>query len=211
MYTNIKYIIWDWNGTLLDDTRLCVEIMNELLEKRNLPKITKEIYLEVFTFPVKEYYTKIGFDFTTEPFEIPAIEFIEKYNQRVLSCFLHADAIEVLNYFKNEGVRQFILSAMHQEILDNCIQNFGISRYFESISGLDNHYAVSKSKNGEKLISDFGINNQNLMFIGDTCHDSEVAEILSCKCTLVANGHQSENVLRKTGAIVLNNLLELIY
>ncbi|MDH5646585.1 MAG: hypothetical protein OEZ01_11285, partial [Candidatus Heimdallarchaeota archaeon] len=32
--TRYEHIIWDWNGTLLDDAWLCVEIMNSMLAKR---------------------------------------------------------------------------------------------------------------------------------------------------------------------------------
>ncbi len=31
-----QIIIWDWNGTLLNEVQMCVNCMNELLGKRNL-------------------------------------------------------------------------------------------------------------------------------------------------------------------------------
>ena len=34
-----KHIIWDWNGTLVDDTWLFVDIMNGVLKNRNLNRI----------------------------------------------------------------------------------------------------------------------------------------------------------------------------
>ena len=65
-----KHIIWDWNGTLIDDAWLCVEILNNILEKRGLNAITIDDYREHFTFPVRDYYVKLGFDFSVEPFEV---------------------------------------------------------------------------------------------------------------------------------------------
>ncbi|MCK4288095.1 MAG: HAD hydrolase-like protein, partial [Bacteroidales bacterium] len=62
----IKTIIWDWNGTLLNDIDICINSINILLEHRNIENLTKEIYKEIFTFPVKDYYSKAGFDFTKE-------------------------------------------------------------------------------------------------------------------------------------------------
>src|SRR5258708_2287908 len=35
-----RHVIWDWNGTLLDDTWLCVEVLNTLLPDTALPPIT---------------------------------------------------------------------------------------------------------------------------------------------------------------------------
>ena len=62
----IKYIIWDWNGTLIDDAWLFVEIMNEELKERMLPQINIQDYRQHFTFPVKKYYERLGFDFQKE-------------------------------------------------------------------------------------------------------------------------------------------------
>ena len=60
---HIKHVIWDWNGTLVDDSWLFVELMNEELNKRNLTKINIHDYRNHFTFPVKKYYENLGFDF----------------------------------------------------------------------------------------------------------------------------------------------------
>ena len=58
-----KHVIWDWNGTLVDDTWLFVDIMNGVLKDRNLQGITLDDYRNVFDFPVEDYYTKLGFNF----------------------------------------------------------------------------------------------------------------------------------------------------
>ena len=50
------HIIWDWNGTLLDDAWLCVDVMNGMLRERRLPTRTLDQYKEVFDFPVRNYY-----------------------------------------------------------------------------------------------------------------------------------------------------------
>ena len=59
-YTNI---IWDWNGTLLNDTELSIKCINTLLKRRSLPLLSAEQYREVFGFPIREYYQRIGLDF----------------------------------------------------------------------------------------------------------------------------------------------------
>lgn len=210
MFDKIKGIIWDWNGTLLDDTELSVCTMNQMLQKRKLQQLTIASYKEVFSFPVKDYYRKIGFDFLAEPFEIPAIEFINIYNSGVDSCPLHLHSLSVLNYFKNMGIRQFILSAMEQQALNRCLELRGITHYFEHVSGLDNHYAASKVDNGKQLITGQNLHADQLLLIGDTVHDFEVACELGCQCVLIANGHQSRSVLESTGVPVIDEIRDLI-
>ena len=51
-----KHIIWDWNGTLIDDRLFCIKIMNEVLKKRDMEAMTEEWFLDNFCFPVKDYY-----------------------------------------------------------------------------------------------------------------------------------------------------------
>ena len=77
-----KHIIWDWNGTLVDDTWLFVDIMNGVLKDRNLNGITLQDYRNVFDFPVKDYYIKLGFDFAEEAFESSGLDFIKIYDSR---------------------------------------------------------------------------------------------------------------------------------
>ena len=66
---NYDLVIWDWNGTLLDDTELCYRIANEMrIERGMTPMLGIEEYREFFTFPVIDYYKRMGYTFDTEPF-----------------------------------------------------------------------------------------------------------------------------------------------
>jgi phosphoglycolate phosphatase len=202
-------IIWDWNGTLLNDIDICIESINCLLSDRKLPLLSREKYLDIFGFPVIDYYKRLGFDFEKEPFEIPAREYIEIYSSKIEECRLHDSAIQVLNFFKTRGYRQLILSASELTILEESIHHFNIQNFFEDYTGLDNHFATSKTELGLKLFKNLDIDPEKACFIGDTTHDFEVATALGCKCILVADGHQSLLKLKETGTIVIEKL-ELI-
>jgi phosphoglycolate phosphatase len=202
-------IIWDWNGTLLNDLDFCIATINQLLQKRHLPLLNRQTYKEVFSFPVKNYYEIIGFDFSKEDFAVPAKEFIDLYDSGVGSCNLHPVALETITFFRKIGARQFVLSAMKQTMLEQTLKHQSLFPYFEGVAGLNNHYAVSKVERGRQLISEFKIDKENAWIIGDTIHDFEVADELGIRCILVANGHQSEQRLKNTGALVLKNLLDI--
>ena len=203
-------IIWDWNGTLLNDLKLCISSINVLLKNRGLKPINRNTYKEVFSFPVKDYYAAAGFDFSKEDFDVPASEFIALYNKQVSRCSLHPFVHEILIHFKNRRIRQFVLSAMKENMLEETLRMNNLLDYFEGIAGLNNHYAVSKIERGEQLISNYNINKNETLIIGDTIHDFEVAEKLGIRCVLVADGHQSKSRLQSTGAVVIDNLSELI-
>lgn len=205
----INTIIWDWNGTLLNDIFICNSIINNLLEQRNLPCLSLQKYKEIFTFPVRDYYVKAGFDFTQEEFEIPADEFIARYTDQVKLAKLHDEVTNILEYLKIRNVNQYILSAMEQNSLKKSIERYGIHHYFQAIYGINDHYAHSKSANAIRLIDDYNLNPSEVCLIGDTIHDHEVAKSIGCNCILIADGHQTKERLIATGRIVYDSLDEL--
>lgn len=206
---NYTHIIWDWNGTLLDDAWLCVDIMNTLLRKRNKPQITHAQYLEIFDFPVKEYYQRVGLDFSCEPFETLATEYILEYDKRQLECTLRGHAKEVLQFCHTCGITQSILSACHQERLENIVDNFAIRPFFAKLVGLSDYYASCKIATGKKLIKELNLCPEEVLLIGDTTHDFDVANALGIACVLVHGGHHSKEKLESTGAVIKNSLEEL--
>ncbi len=204
-----KAIIWDWNGTLLDDLDICIHAMNRMLDARNYPLLSTNRYKEIFTFPVQEYYVKAGFDFDKDDWETVAMEFIDNYREEIPGAKLHQEVKEVLEFFKKQGKRQFILSAMHQDFLMETISARLDPAIFEAIAGLNDHYAATKVENAHLLVKEIGLPKDQIVMIGDTIHDFEVAEEAGIGCILVANGHQSVKRLQMTGAPVVEILSDL--
>jgi len=206
----ISSIIWDWNGTLLDDVDLCISAMNVLLRKRKLPVLTKNHYQKVFTFPVIEYYKKLGFDFTTEPFDIPAHEFIKQYQKEFNTTKLQNGAVEALEYFKSNNIKQFILSAMEHKSLESTVKHFNIDKYFDELMGIKDHFAFSKVEFGKELIKKHKLNKSESCLIGDSTHDYEVANELGISCILITNGHMPKERLGGLNTEYYKDLRDLI-
>lgn len=205
-----KHIIWDWNGTLLDDVDVVIDAMNSLLKKRDLPLFDIEKYKDIFTFPVKEYYARLGFDFSEEPFEDLALEFVTKFNSEKHRFKLHVGVEEVLRFIESMGMSQSILSASQEEELNVAVDSMNIKGYFLKIAGLHNHYAVSKAERGIELIRDLELNPKDVLLIGDTVHDHEVAEGMGCECLLVCNGHQSSRRLSGCSAGIVDTVIDVV-
>jgi len=204
----LKHIIWDWNGTLLDDRWLCVESINKSLLKRNLPLIDEEKYLDIFCFPVENYYKKLGFDFEKEPFTVSGSEFIANYNARFNEPELHLGVVQLLNYVESAGLTQSILSAGKQEYVNDWITHHHLKKYFIKIMGIDNHYASGKTVIGKNWVLEMEYDLEEVLMVGDTIHDLEVANAMGIKCVLIAQGHTNYSRLQKTGAPVFNDLFE---
>jgi phosphoglycolate phosphatase len=201
-----EIIFWDWNGTLLDDVDVCLQAMNILLKKRNMSLLDKKQYRDVFDFPVKKYYSKVGFDFDSEPFEIPAIEFIDEYKKLLPKSKLFDDVVETLQYFSNLGFFQFIVSAMERNALYDSVISCRIEHFFEDIHGIKDNYANGKLHLFEELIEEKKLETSKILMIGDTIHDFEIAHKLGIDVILVSRGHQSNERLIASGGKVVNSL-----
>lgn len=209
MTNSFDTIIWDWNGTLLNDLDICIRCMNRLLERREMKLLEKERYREIFTFPVKEYYQAAGFDFQKEAFEIPAEEFIREYNLLLSQATLFDDVISTLEHFRQQQVRQYIVSAMEQKALLQSVNAHGLSAFFGQICGIENNLAHSKVHRAQELIQKENLDPAQVLLIGDTLHDHEVACHLGVEVALISRGHQCHTRLKVNGNVVFASLQEL--
>lgn len=204
------HIIWDWNGTLIDDTWLCADIMNDELQKIGKDGFTYEEYQRKFTFPVKDFYEDIGFDFSDISYEEFAQNFIRSYGEKRFSCDLHFGIPALLDKTAAFGIEHSILSAYAQEVLEEAVEHYGIKDRFKVIKGLNDHFAGGKIEEGKDLVSKINSAKDRIILIGDTLHDKEVADAMGIDAILVKNGHQSEAVLRKAECPVVSSISEAI-
>ena len=197
-------IIWDWNGTLLDDLELSIKAVNVLLRERDLPILTLDRYKDIFGFPVINYYEKAGFDFSKEPFEIPARQYVKLYASGESDLKLFPDVVDTLSFFKDNNYRQIVLSAMKEDNLRKMISNAGISHFFDGIFGIKDNYAREKVSIGKQVVENLNLNPEKCLMIGDTLHDAEVAEQCGFDCILYSGGHVAKQRLETTGFKIID-------
>ena len=203
-----KHIIWDWNGTLLNDTSLCTQILNESLRKRDIPEITVQQYKQKFLFPIKTFYESIGFDFDKEPFENSNNEFNAGFVDQFKSLALQPFAKDTIIKFSEKKITQTILSASRQDRLKEQVNFFDITQYLQHVVGTNNLYAHGKEYEGEDLLLTLDIPEEETIIIGDTLLDSSVAKYLKIDCALVSNGHNDIKRLKETGAFTFSDIKE---
>lgn len=204
----LSHIIWDWNGTLLDDTQACINAVNAMLNVRRLPPIDRVAYRERFGFPVQDFYRAIGFRLENEDWDAMAREFHNAFLADP-TLGLHRCAMQTLTLFRQAGIPQSVLSASEQSILNEMLGNFGITHFFDAMCGTDNLYGHSKLELGRTLLQRLAILPETVLLIGDSLHDHEVATALGLRCLLIAQGHQSFSRLARSGAPVIDDLAEL--
>jgi len=180
----VKYVLWDWNGTLLDDTQAALDTLNLMLAKRGRPAIAMDFYRDHFAFPVKPFYSAIGMEVTPEEWDALAVEYHEIYAAQPKR--LNPETFAALERVKAAGVKQSIISALRQDLLDQVTADYGVAPYMECIYGVDNLDGASKLDRALELLTKIG--DADPIIIGDALHDKEVADVLKVDCVLCAQG-----------------------
>lgn len=203
----IRQVLWDWNGTLLDDLTYAIGVRNRTFPAFGLPRIGSVAeYHRQFTFPVRRYYERAGV--TDETFVAVAHAWMAEYVRGFDAVPLHGDAVETLARFAAAGVRQAVLSATRRDMLESQIARFPIRACFTDVLGLSDIYARSKEAVGLDYLARCGVPAASTLMIGDTLHDAEVARAMGTGCVLVARGHQSRETLLTAGVPVMDTLVE---
>ncbi len=188
------HVIWDFNGTILNDIQVGIDSVNRLLRAHSLPEIPSvEAYRALFGFPISEYYKRLGFDFNVTPYADLAVEWVAYYLECKQEAFVYEDVPAVLQELKKKKIPQLILSATEVEMLKGQVRELGLLEYFDGILGLENIQAHSKEEIGRGWIRE----NPGAcpLMIGDTDHDADVAAAMGIDCVLVTSGHHSRQRL----------------
>jgi phosphoglycolate phosphatase len=202
-----KYVFWDFNGTVLDDCELALNILNKMEKNHNRKLSSFEDYRNVFTFPVKKYYEEI-FDFNECSFEELSKEFIANYYSDFSLFKLNHSFLKTIQKLNEMGTQSILLSATKEDLLHAQLDYLQIGQYFKDVIGIKDIYATSKIEFGRAYVERNAINTDEAIMLGDTIHDGEVGIALGMDVILYKNGHQ--NPQRLTNFTLIDDLYEII-
>ncbi len=216
------HILWDWNGTLLDDTTAALRTLNIMIKERGGHPIGMPFYLDNFAFPVRPFYDKIGITAKDEDdWNYIAREYHEVYLRQQKA--LNRDAIAALDAAKSAGCRQSIVSALRQDLLEEETSRYGVSGYFDFLYGSNNLDGASKLSRARELMDTLAAQNPNtlnpstsrrdrhIVLIGDALHDKEVADAIGIPCVMCAQGSHAAWRLKAVAptALTLGEAVEM--
>lgn len=207
----MKYVIFDFNGTVLDDVDVGLKAENMCIKKfLNRPPLSKDEYLHNFTFPVKTYYERIGFNFNEGKYTYEEVgaEWFKNYCSLKNEYKVYEGVEDILISNHNKGLKNILISASSLNELKIQLKELNIDKYFDDVLGIDNIYAESKVDIAKSWIK--GKDPNDCMFIGDSLHDLDSARAMGItNCVLVCKGHQAKDVLLKEYDNVVDDIREV--
>jgi len=205
---DFETIVWDWNGTLLNDLEVVMKAEAEHFIQLGIKVPTREERDKLFCFPIQKYYERLGFDFSKMPFSEVQNQFMHIYEEHMKRAELFAGTREMLAEIADSHRRQFVLSAAPQLHLEQILSKHSVDMHFDGVYGLPHHNADTKIHRGRELIEEQKIDPSKTLMIGDTDHDFEVAQALGFEALLVADGHKSYDELSRLHHRVLRSRFE---
>lgn len=213
MYDPFDYfhVVFDWNGTVIDDVGLAVTSINAIRTPLGLAEVTLEDYRRYFRFPIREFYADLGFDFTRRNFSALVTDYLAQFDTKACSCKLCPGVLSLVTALYAQGTRISILSACHQDTLQRMAQRNGIGTYIDYLFGLENNDATGKldrARDLDQLLA--RTTADRVLMIGDTDHDAQVARDRNWDFLAVATGHQSADRLQALGVPVSQTLVHCL-
>ncbi|KOG79453.1 MULTISPECIES: HAD family hydrolase [Streptomyces] len=213
--TTRTHLVWDWNGTLLDDTYAVVRATNAAFAEVELEPITPEQYREMYTIPIPRFYERFLGRLPTEAeWERMDGVFHRYYAEQRTACGLTAGAEELLHGWQRAGRSQSLLSMYGHEQLVPVVRGYGIEPRFVRVEGRRGPSGGSKAlhmeRHFEALAGVDGIVPENAVVIGDALDDAVAAAHVGARAVLYTGGSHSRRSLEGAGVPVVDSLAEAV-
>ena len=192
--TPYTHIFWDFNGTIIDDFCACYQSENDIFRRYGIKELhTPEEYKRLFSFPVRDYYARMGFDFAKTSYEQIAAEWMDRYLTHASNATTCKTVPEALAYARERGIEQWVLSASEKGMLERQLGELGVRGFFAGVLGRDDINAGSKTVLGVSWMEEHP--EARVLFLGDTDHDAETAAAMGADCVLLTTGHSTRKRL----------------
>jgi phosphoglycolate phosphatase-like HAD superfamily hydrolase len=203
------HLVWDWNGTLLNDLNLVVSATNVALAAAAGPTMTADEHRARFRRPISDYYAQVlGRALEEGEFERLDKLFHDAYRLGLANCALAADAPAALRSWPGS---QSLLSMWFHEELVPAVERYGLTAHFRRVDGL--RASVGGQRKASYLaqhLAALGVDGRSAVLIGDSIDDAEAADSVGARCVLYTGGFTDPARLRSSGWPVADSLTEAV-
>lgn len=203
------HLVWDWNGTLLDDLALVISATNVAFASIGGPRISAETHRRRFRRPIADYYGEVlGRALTDAEFAQLDQVFHDAYRRNLVDAALAADAERAMRAWPGS---QSLLSMWFHDELVPVVRGYGLDGLLRRIDGL--RHTVGGGHKREHLrahLAALDLTGADVVLIGDSLDDADAAAELGAACVLYAGGLTDPELLRARGLPVADSLLAAV-
>jgi len=205
----VKHLVWDWNGTLLNDLALVVAATNVALSSAGGQPVTEDEHRRDFRRPIIDYYgSLLGRAVDQTEFAQMDTIFHDEYRIGLLQAELADDARDAIATWT--GTQSLLSMWFHHELVPT-VDRFGLTPHFARVDGLRSETGGGfKAGHLAAHLEALGIEGAETVLIGDSVDDAHAADSVGARCVLYGGGFTDPAKLREVGVPVAGSLLEAI-
>jgi phosphoglycolate phosphatase-like HAD superfamily hydrolase len=204
-----SHLVWDWNGTLLDDLPVVIEAVNLSIGSFGVDPITADDYRDHYTRPVRHFYDSLfGRVVDDEEWLRLNSTFHDAYFELATHVDLAPGALEAMGMLEEAGWSQSLLSMSPQDWLEGIVARLELTGRFEMVDGLSGPTGGLKAAHLEDHLSMLAIEGRSVVVVGDTPDDVAAARHVGAHPVLFHGGSHHIEVLEREGVPIAETIVD---
>jgi phosphoglycolate phosphatase-like HAD superfamily hydrolase len=205
------HVVWDWNGTLLDDLPIVIEAVNRALGALGEGPITADDYRDHYTRPVRHFYDGLfGRVVTDEEWLRLNTTFHDTYFTLANEVDLATGARDAMTMIESSGWTQSLLSMSPSDWLGKIVHRLDLTHVFDLVDGLAGPTGGLKAQHLEMHLESLAVDGEATVMIGDTPDDVAAARHVGATAILFHGGSHHMEVLEAEGVPIAETLVEAV-
>lgn len=212
MKSDIKNILFDFDGTLVDSAPGIVKTMEQTFLRMNIAVPSEFDMRATIGLPLQKALQLLG-----KLNEKDAIRATEIYRElfpiyEVNYVKVFPSVLDVLKRLKDKGIRMAIVTSRDRTSYELIAEKRGLSMMFETIvTGADGIIPKPAPDMVHVLLNRMNISANETLVVGDTTFDIMMGNTAQCRTCAVTYGNHDENTLRNAQpTYVINSFSELL-
>ena len=203
MFKNIKAILFDVDGTLIDTDTIIIESYREVFKKlRPEYKLTEKEELSFLGPTLISMFAK----YFKEDFETCRHIYHTYFMENMLKIAnVYDGAIDLLTYLKKKGYKLGVVTSRLRFSALEVLEKFNLLSYFDIIVGLDDVVNPKPDPEGiKKAMNELNVNISETIYIGDNKSDLLAGQSANLKTGLVTWSKGRNNTLENADFFIDN-------
>lgn len=208
----ISHVVWDWNGTLLNDNDAVLASVNAVCADFGAAGLTWADWQAVYARPMRVSYEQVLQRLLDEE-EWARVDklYHDRYDALLHTCALASGVPAELRRWAETGRTQSLLSMWFHARLVPTIETYGLTEYFTRVDGLPGDVGGGSKADSLRLhLEAQSLDPANVVLIGDVVDDATAAQTAGTHCILVTTGAMTRTALEATGAPVTSSVQEAL-
>ena len=208
--THYELVIFDWDGTLMDSTRVIAASLQRACADVGLPEPSERDALFVIGLNLADTFARVAPGLDAEGQR----RLSERYRHHFLAgehaAPLYAGVPEMLADLHGRGRRLAVATGKARRGLDRALDATGLRGWFEATRCADEGFAKPHPGMLLMLLELTGVEPRRALMVGDTTHDLELAANAGVDAVAVTYGAHHEELLATRPALArCNSVAEL--